>query len=83
MPYLCGDTNDDGGLTTGDGFNLLNWFGSSGAIPDMRTADTNGDGNVTTADGYNLLTWFGSTGNLCCGSSNPGCTNCDPSPPCP
>jgi hypothetical protein len=81
--YLCGDTNDDGILTTGDGFNLLNWFGSTGTIPDPRTADVNGINGITTGDGYELLNWFGSTGNLCCHAANPGCSNCDPSPPCP
>jgi hypothetical protein len=77
MPYMCGDTNGDETLTTGDGFNLLNYFGSTGAIVDMRTADVNGDCTWTTGDGFQLLNYFGSTGSLDCDDCWPGCTNCD------
>jgi hypothetical protein len=76
-PYMCGDTNDDGTLTTSDGFNLLNFFGSTGSISDMRTADVNGDCTWTTADGFQLLNYFGSTGTLDCDLCWPGCTNCN------
>jgi hypothetical protein len=77
-PYMCGDTNDDGTLTTADGFNLLNYFGSTGSISDLRTADLNGDCTLTTGDGFQLLNYFGSTGLLHCQYCWPGCTNCDP-----
>jgi hypothetical protein len=81
MPYMCGDTNDDGTLTTGDGFNLLNYFGSTGSITDNRKADINGDCSLTTGDGFQLLNYFGSSGKLCCDLCWPGCTNCDPTCP--
>jgi hypothetical protein len=79
--YLCGDINGSGDLTMGDAFQLLNYFGSTGTIYDMRVADINGDGSLTTGDGFELMGWFGSTGRLCC--TAPDCLNCDPSPPCP
>ena len=63
--YWCGDTNDDGTVTTGDGYNILNWFGNTGTILDLRTADINGDGNLTTADGFFFMNYFGSNGMLC------------------
>jgi hypothetical protein len=77
MPYMCGDCNDDGTLTTGDGFRLLNWFGAGPGPTDDRAWDINGDCNWTTGDGFQLLNYFGSSGALECDLCWPGCTNCD------
>ena len=78
-PYLCGDTNEDGRVTTGDGFNLLGYFCSVGCICDKRTADVNGNCKWTTGDAFHLLNYFGDSASfpMNCDGCWPGCTNCE------
>jgi hypothetical protein len=63
---LCGDVNDDGSVTTGDGFQILNYFGSGPAPVTCWSANVNGDGSLTTGDGFHLLNYFGSGPTLNC-----------------
>jgi hypothetical protein len=56
---LCGDPNDDGDVTTSDGYMILNYFGADVQPASCWTANVNGDGNLTTADGFHLLNYFG------------------------
>jgi hypothetical protein len=76
-PYLCGDANGDEAVTTGDGYYILNYFGSGAPPADVRAADANGDCILTTGDGYHVLNHFGSTAELQCDLCWPGCTNCE------
>jgi hypothetical protein len=76
IPYLCGELNGDGSLTSADGFLLLNYLGSGPAPVDSGSADLNGDDVLTPSDGYQLLNYFGSSGaGLAC--DEPCCLNCD------
>jgi hypothetical protein len=63
---LCGDANGDGNVTTGDGFYVLNYFGSAPAPVSCWSANVNGDGNLTTGDGFHLLNYFGAGPALNC-----------------
>jgi PKD repeat protein len=63
---LCGDANGDGGITTGDGYYILNYFGSGPDPVSCWAANVNGDGGLTTGDGYHVLNWFGSGPALNC-----------------
>jgi hypothetical protein len=63
----CGDSNGSGVVTTGDGYLILNYFGSGTAPVDCWSANSNGDGNLTTADGFHLLNYFGSSVPPICG----------------
>jgi hypothetical protein len=56
---LCGDANGDGGVTSGDGYIILNYFGSGPQPVTCWAANTNGDSNLTTADGFWLLNHLG------------------------
>jgi hypothetical protein len=76
-PFLCGDGNGDEAVTTGDGYYILNYFGSGSPPADTRAADANGDCILTTGDGYHVLNHFGSTADLQCDLCWPGCTNCE------
>jgi PKD repeat protein len=57
---LCGDANGDMAVTTGDGYYVLNYFGSGPAPASCWAANVNGDGNLTTGDGFHILNYFGS-----------------------
>ena len=75
--YFCGFINGDSTLTTGDGFDLLNYLGGTGTVYDTRGADLNGDCSLTPADGFQLLNYFGGTGEgFDCDHCWPGCMNC-------
>jgi PKD repeat protein len=63
---ICGDANGDEIVTTGDGYHILNYFGSGPPIPSCWVANVNGDGILTTADGYHILNYFGSGPALTC-----------------
>ena len=67
----CGDANGDGGVTSADGFHILNHFGDPITFPVVScwAANVNGDGGLTTADGYHLLNYLGDpeTFPLTCG----------------
>jgi hypothetical protein len=63
---LCGDANGDGSVTTGDGFHVLNYFGSAPAPVSCWSANVNGDDILTTGDGYHLLNYFGGGPALDC-----------------
>jgi hypothetical protein len=64
--YACGDANGEGSVTTGDGYAILNYFGSGPQPVECETANVNGDGILTTGDGYHLLNYFGSGPALNC-----------------
>jgi hypothetical protein len=49
---LCGDTNGDCRVTTGDGFYLLNFFGGGPFPVTCWSANGNGDEVLTTGDGF-------------------------------
>jgi immune inhibitor A len=57
---LCGDVNGDEAVTTGDGFFILNYFGSGPQPVSCWAANVNGDGSLTTGDGFYVLNYFGS-----------------------
>jgi hypothetical protein len=63
---ICGDVNGDMILTTGDGFHILNYFGSGSEPVSCWSANVNGDGSLTTADGFHLLNFFGGGPGLDC-----------------
>jgi hypothetical protein len=63
---ICGDANGDSSITTGDGYYVLNYFGSGGAPVSCWAANVNGDANLTTGDGYHLLNYFGGGPALTC-----------------
>jgi hypothetical protein len=62
----CGDVNGDHEVTTGDGYHILNYFGSGPEPAFCRAANVNGDGILTTGDGYYLLNYFGTGPELDC-----------------
>jgi hypothetical protein len=64
---LCGDANDDGYVTTADGYHILNYFGAGPQPVSCWIANVNGDGNLTPSDGYHLLNFFGSGPQIYCG----------------
>jgi hypothetical protein len=64
--YECGDGNGDGGVTTADGYGILNYFGSAAQPVSCWVANVNGDDVVTPGDGYHLLNYFGSGSGLIC-----------------
>jgi hypothetical protein len=63
----CGDANGDDDVTTGDGYFVLNYMGSSAVPASCWAANVNGDDALTPADGYHLLNFFGSGPGLDCG----------------
>jgi hypothetical protein len=56
---LCGDVNDDGSVTSGDGYHVLNYFGSGPQPMSCWSANVNGDSGLTSSDGYWLLNFLG------------------------
>jgi hypothetical protein len=62
----CGDANGDSEVTPGDGYHILNYFGSGPEPSFCRGANVNGDGSLTPGDGYHLLNHFGSGPELDC-----------------
>jgi hypothetical protein len=68
--YLCGDTNGDEGVTPGDAYTILNYFGSGTQPVSCWAANANGDDILTPADGYHLLNYFGGGPDLDCAPCN-------------
>jgi hypothetical protein len=64
--FLCGDTNGDGGLSTADGFQLLNYLGAGPMVSSIWSSNVNGDDALTSADGFHLLNFFGGGPSLTC-----------------
>ena len=64
--YLCGDANGDLSLTTGDAYQILNYFGAGQEPVSCWAANVNGDDLLTTGDGFHLLNYFGSGPSLDC-----------------
>jgi hypothetical protein len=64
---ICGDCNDDLSVTSGDGYMILNYFGSGPQPTLCWSANVNGDGGLTTADGFHLLNYLGAGPDLDCG----------------
>jgi hypothetical protein len=65
-PGICGDANGDGSVTSGDGFTILNYFGSGPAPVSCWAANVNGDSGLTTGDGFHLLNYLGAGPALDC-----------------
>jgi hypothetical protein len=63
---LCGDTDESGEVTPGDGYRVLNYFGAGPAPASCRAANVNGDTTLTTSDGYHLLNYLGTGPDLDC-----------------
>jgi hypothetical protein len=64
--FPCGDANGDSLVSTGDGFAILNYYGSGPALLSCWSANVNGDSILTTGDGFYLLNFFGSGPALNC-----------------
>jgi hypothetical protein len=62
----CGDANEDGHVTTADGYHILGYLGAGSPPSFCWIANTNGDDEITPADGYRLLNFFGSGLGLDC-----------------
>jgi 3',5'-cyclic AMP phosphodiesterase CpdA len=62
----CGDANADTTVTTGDGYFVLNYFGSGPEPPLCWAANSDGTGSLTPSDGYRILNYFGTQGELHC-----------------
>jgi hypothetical protein len=56
---ICGNLNNDPGITPADGYTLLNYLGNIGDIPCCMLANVNGNNGLTSADGYYLLNHLG------------------------
>jgi hypothetical protein len=69
-PPRCGDANDDGVITTADGYFILNYFASGPEPVYCWTANVNGDGVLSAADGFMLMNYFGA-------GPPPFCAYCD------
>jgi PKD repeat protein len=67
---ICGDSNGDLIVTTGDGFHILNYYGSGPPISTCWASNVNGDSILTTGDGFYILNYFGSGPNLNCQPCN-------------
>jgi hypothetical protein len=63
---ICGDANGDGAVTSGDGYTILNYFGSGPEPVSCWAANVNGDGGLTTGDGYYVLNYLGVGPDLDC-----------------
>jgi hypothetical protein len=55
----CGDANGDDGITTADGYLILNYLGSGTTPASCWASNVNGDGTLTSADGFHLLNYLG------------------------
>jgi hypothetical protein len=56
----CGDANGDWTVTSGDGYYILNYYGSGSQPDSCWAANVNGDDVLTPGDGYYILNYFGS-----------------------
>jgi hypothetical protein len=63
---VCGDANGDGGVTTGDGYMILNYMGSGPQPGSCWSCNVNGDGDLTPSDGFWLLNYLGAGPGLDC-----------------
>jgi hypothetical protein len=63
---VCGDANGDEQVTSGDGYMILNYFGSGPVPASCWAANVNGDSGVTPGDGYSLLNYLGGGPALDC-----------------
>jgi hypothetical protein len=63
---ICGDVNGDGGVTTGDGYFLLNYMGSGPQPVHCCASNANGLDQLTPADGFWILNYFGNRTELEC-----------------
>jgi PKD repeat protein len=63
---LCGDANGDETVTTGDGFQILNYFGAGPSVSSCWAANVDGQGGLSPADGFHLLNFFGAGPGLNC-----------------
>jgi subtilisin family serine protease len=64
--WACGDSNGDESVTPGDGYTIMNFFGSTATLTSCWSANVNGDSILTTGDGFHLLNCFGSGPPLNC-----------------
>jgi hypothetical protein len=57
--YECGDANGDGGVSSGDGYYILNYCGGDPRPVCCWSANVNGSVGLSPGDGYHLLNHFG------------------------
>jgi outer membrane protein assembly factor BamB len=62
----CGDANALGGVTSADGYMILNYLGSGPEPATCFAANVNGDVSITPGDGYHLLNYLGAGTALDC-----------------
>jgi hypothetical protein len=56
LSYLCGDANDDGGISVGDATYIVNYIFKGGPAPDpVCIADANGSDDVNVGDAVYLI----------------------------
>jgi hypothetical protein len=67
---ICGDANGDGGVTTGDGYFLLNYLGAGPQPVGCCASNANGLDQLSPADGFWILNYFG-------GGPEPSCYPCE------
>jgi hypothetical protein len=65
-PWPCGDANGDTTVTSGDGYHVLNHFGSGPEPPLCWAANADGSSQLTPSDGYRILNYLGVQGELEC-----------------
>ena len=65
-PSICGDADDNGAVTSADGYFVLNFIGSGSEPASCWAANVNGDSEVTPSDGYRLLNYLGVGPELDC-----------------
>jgi outer membrane protein assembly factor BamB len=62
----CGDANGQGGVTSADGYWILNYLGSGPDPVSCWAVNVNGYGSISPADGYHLLNYLGGGAPLDC-----------------
>jgi hypothetical protein len=65
-PPSCGDANGDGAVTSGDGYLVLNYFGSGPDPIYCWAANVDGTWDLTPSDGFYLLNYLGGGLTLDC-----------------
>jgi hypothetical protein len=63
---ICGDSDGNAEVTSSDGFEILNCFGSGVTLSSCWSANVNGDDLLTPSDGFHLLNYLGDGPDLDC-----------------
>jgi hypothetical protein len=61
---LCGDANGVGGISSADGFYILNYLGAGSPPVSCWAANVGGGFSITSADGFYLLNYLGDPGSF-------------------